>query len=101
MAKAEMTKSDVTGKDKTAKRFCLHCDDGTVLVHGTKDVTIAAGQLTGSVAAVAGWHCQVCADCEFDDGHGQRVSLAVAKLRKLANTQRASELKRDKPLIVR
>lgn len=79
MAKSDMTPSNVTGK-----RFCLQCDDGTVLVHDTKDVTIAVGQLTGSVAAVAGWHCPVCADCEFDDGQGRRVSLALAELRKLA-----------------
>lgn len=75
------------------KRFCLQCDDGTVLVHGTKDVAIAAGQLTGSVAAVAGWHCPVCADCEFDDGHGQRVSLAIVELRKLADKQRGDLLR--------
>lgn len=88
MAKSDMNPSNVTGK-----RFCLQCDDGTVLVHDTKDVTIAVGQLTGSVAAVAGWHCPVCADCEFDDGQGQRVSLAIAELRKLADKQRADQLR--------
>lgn len=76
-----------------SKRFCLQCDDGTVLVHGTKDVTVAVGQLTAIVAAVAGWHCPVCADCEFDDGHGQRVSRAIADLRKLADKQRADLLR--------
>lgn len=86
MAKAEMTKV-------ASKRFCLQCDDGTVLVHGTKDVTVAVGKLTASVATVAGWHCPVCADCEFDDGHGQRVSLAIAELRKLADKQRGDLLR--------
>lgn len=75
------------------QRFCLQCDDGTLLVHGAKDVTITIDTLAATVPAVSGWHCAVCAECEFDDGEGQRYSEALSALRKLADKQRASELR--------
>ena len=59
------------------KRFCLQCDDGTLLAHGKKDLTITLGALSTTVPAVSGWHCPACADCQFDDGEGQRYGAAL------------------------
>ena len=39
-------------------------------------VTIGVGGLSAWVPAVSGWHCPVCADCQFDDGKGKRYSIA-------------------------
>lgn len=75
------------------KRFCLQCDDGTLLVHTKKDLTETVEGLSMSVSAVAGWHCPVCGDCEFDTGEGKRYSAALAELRRSANEKRAHELR--------
>ena len=75
------------------KRFCLQCDDGTLLTHGKKDLTIALGALSTTVLAVSGWHCPACADCQFDAGEGQRYGAALAALRDTFNQQRASALR--------
>ena len=83
-----MTDKKSTNK-AAAKRFCLQCDDGTLLAYAVRDVTARSGALSKVVSAVAGWHCPVCADCEFADGQGQRVSQAIAELRMLADKQRA------------
>lgn len=47
-------------------RYCLNCDDGTPLDYDVRDVS---GEIDGerfTVAAVAGWHCPVCDEVEFD-----------------------------------
>ena len=75
------------------KRFCLQCDDGTVLAHRAKNVAIALNGLTTTVLSVRGWHCPVCADCQFDDGEGQRYSAALEALRNAANLQRAAAMR--------
>lgn len=77
----------------STKRFCLQCDDGTVLDHGKKDLVIALGALSTTVPAVSGWHCPVCTDCQFDDGEGQRYGAALEALRETLNQQRASALR--------
>jgi HTH-type transcriptional regulator/antitoxin MqsA len=64
-----------------------------LLVHGAKDVTITIEALAATIPAVSGWHCPVCAECEFDDGEGQRYSEVLSALRKLADKQRATELR--------
>jgi HTH-type transcriptional regulator/antitoxin MqsA len=56
------------------KRFCLQCDDGTELEHGREDLSFFYRGQTLIVPQVAGWHCPVCHDMEFDDGEGQRYS---------------------------
>jgi HTH-type transcriptional regulator / antitoxin MqsA len=75
------------------KRFCLQCDDGTLLAHGTKDLAITMGKLVTTVPAVSGWFCPVCADCQFDKGEGQRYGKALEELRQLANQQRAAAMR--------
>lgn len=59
------------------ERFCLQCDDGTLLVHEKRDLSFTYRDRTGTVSAVSGWHCPVCGECEFDDGEGKRYSAAM------------------------
>ncbi len=75
------------------KRLCLQCDDGTVLAHAKQDMVERIEDLSVTVAAVSGWHCPVCGECEFDDGEGQRYSAALAALRKSVGEKRAHELR--------
>jgi HTH-type transcriptional regulator/antitoxin MqsA len=60
-------------------RYCLQCDDGTVLEFGTRDV---AGEIRGApylARRIRGWHCPVCGDVEFaqDDDGALRVGAAI------------------------
>lgn len=71
------------------EKFCLQCDDGTVLVHGKKDLAIKVNDLSAIVPSVSGWHCPVCGECEFDDCEGKRYSGAMNELRQQAIHQRA------------
>jgi HTH-type transcriptional regulator/antitoxin MqsA len=48
-------------------RYCLQCDDGTVLELKVKDVTIVAEHVVRTVADIAGWHCPKCGEIEFID----------------------------------
>jgi HTH-type transcriptional regulator/antitoxin MqsA len=61
-------------------RYCLQCDDGALLAHGTKNVSgVIAGE-PYTAERVTGWHCPVCGEVEFDAADGQsaaRLSAAV------------------------
>ena len=75
-------------------RYCLQCDDGTVLEHGTRALSFAYHGATTHVPDVSGWHCPVCGDVEFDAGEGERYSTVVeafcaARDRELGATVRA------------
>ena len=59
------------------KRFCLQCDDGTLLEHGARDLSFTRHTRTHTVPQVWGWHCPVCADCQFDDNEGERYGAAM------------------------
>jgi len=72
------------------KRYCLQCDDGTMLAHRKIDKTITMDALVQRVPQVSGWHCPVCGECEFDDGEGKRYSAALTALRERANAERAA-----------
>jgi len=52
--------------------LCRQCNDGTEMSYGKKDMTITYGVMSRPVFAVAGWHCPVCKECEFDLGEGMR-----------------------------
>ena len=74
-------------------RFCLQCDDGTVLEYGTWD---ARGDLHGEayeVRAVTGWHCPKCGEIEFAEGEGKRHNAAIETARRAAEKRRAAELR--------
>jgi len=75
------------------KRYCLQCDDGTLLEHGNVDKTIMIDALSVVVPQVSGWHCPSCHDCEFDDGEGKRYSAALSVLRKQADAERAASMR--------
>ena len=74
-------------------RYCLQCDDGTRLTHRKLDMTVAIGALSEVVPAVAGWHCPVCAECEFDRGEGERFALALARVRVRFTEERAAAVR--------
>lgn len=75
------------------KRYCLQCDDGTVLVHGARDMTAAVDGVAFVVEQVRGWHCPACGECEFDDGEGTRYSAALEAARARADLERAEEIR--------
>lgn len=75
------------------KRYCLQCDDGTVLVHGARDMTVAVDGVAVVVEQVRGWHCPVCGECEFDDGEGKRYSAALEAARVRADRERIEEIR--------
>lgn len=80
------------------KKFCLQCDDGTLLKHGKRDLSFIYRERTLTVPQVSGWHCPVCSECEFDDGEGKRYSDAVDAFaavvdREFANSLRATRKK--------
>ncbi len=77
-------------------KFCLQCDDGTLLLHGKQDLIAKAGKLETTVHAVSGWHCPTCGECEFDAGEGQRFSAAIEGLRTEWNKQRGAALRADR-----
>jgi len=68
-------------------KYCLQCDDGTQLVHTSKDVTVSVGGRTMRIEGISGWHCPVCGESEFDAGEGKRYSAALAQLRAQAIKQ--------------
>ncbi len=74
--------------------FCLQCDDGTLLVNETKDVTLTVDDLRTVVPAVQGWHCPVCGEIEFtESASSDRYSADLAALRLAANKQRADSVR--------
>lgn len=74
-------------------RFCLQCDDGTPLVHEARDMTLTIDGRTSTVAAVLGWHCPVCGECEFDGAEGERYGAALEVLRAQVTADNASALR--------
>lgn len=60
-------------------KYCLQCDDGTVLELAIKDVTVEAHGETRVVPEVAGWHCPVCGEVEFVDTEGSERHMEALK----------------------
>jgi HTH-type transcriptional regulator/antitoxin MqsA len=58
-------------------KFCLQCDDGTMLEHDKRNLTFTYRDHELTVPLVSGWHCPACRECEFDDGEGKRYSTLV------------------------
>jgi len=77
-----------------APRYCLQCDDGTLLEHGVRDISKMMDGEWLHVPDVAGWHCPVCGEIEFDEGHGVRYSRALEELRERIQARKAQELRR-------
>ena len=77
----------------TGARYCLQCDDGTVLEHGRRDIAYSYRNHTTCVPAVLGWHCPVCGECEFDEGEGKRYSDAVDAFSSGVDREQAASLR--------
>ena len=78
------------------KKFCLQCDDGTQMIRGLKDLVISRGSQSRVLSAVAGWHCPVCGDCQFDDGQGKRYSEMLEEVSQLETLERARQLRANR-----
>lgn len=74
-------------------RYCLQCDDGTALEHGKRDLTYSYRNDVIVVAAVSGWHCPRCGECEFDEGEGKRYSEAVDAFSAAVDRELAASLR--------
>jgi len=74
-------------------RSCLQCDDGTMLEYGVRDLSDTLDGEPFYVPAVEGWHCPVCGEVEFAEGHGVRYNQALRAARERANERRAQELR--------
>ena len=75
------------------KRFCLQCDDGTLLEYGARDMVETIKGLSVTIPQVRGWHCPVCRECEFIDGEGKRFSAELEALRKGVDKRRAESFR--------
>lgn len=58
-------------------KFCLQCDNGTLLEHDKCDLSFSYRDHNLIVPDISGWHCSVCGECEFDGGEGKRYSDAI------------------------
>ena len=75
------------------KHLCLNCEKAD-MVRGkmNKVVEYRGKQIT--IAAVNGWHCPACGECEFASGEGKRYAVAVEQLREATDKQESVELAR-------
>jgi HTH-type transcriptional regulator/antitoxin MqsA len=76
-------------------RYCLQCDDGTILELDTRDVSDTVRGEPYFVAQVSGWHCPVCGEIEFalGDDSGLRYSEALTAASARANERDAKALR--------
>ncbi len=75
------------------RRFCLQCDDGTLLEHGARDLSFTSNARTHTVSQIRGWHCPVCGDCHFDDQEGDRYGAAMDEFSAQVNADVAASLR--------
>jgi HTH-type transcriptional regulator / antitoxin MqsA len=81
-------------------RFCLQCDDGTLLNYQTKDVLIEIRGESCIVDQVTGWHCSVCGEIEFSDNESsERHWDAIEALSNKAKKRDAALLARTRKLL--
>jgi HTH-type transcriptional regulator/antitoxin MqsA len=73
-------------------RYCFQCDDGTVLEHGTRDITTTIRGVQYTVTSVTGWHCPKCGECEFDRSTGDAERFS-AELDKAILAHQAAEIR--------
>lgn len=75
------------------KHLCLNCEKAD-MVRGKKDKLVEYRGKCITIAAVDGWHCPACNECEFTKGEGKRYALAVEQFRATIDKQEAVELAR-------
>ncbi len=54
----------------------------------------ATSPCRSAIAAVDGWHCPACGECEFYRGESKRYAAAVEQLREAIDKQESAELAR-------
>jgi HTH-type transcriptional regulator/antitoxin MqsA len=74
-------------------RYCLQCDDGTILEYGAKDVRRSIYGEAYEVLAVKGWHCPKCGEIEFVDDDAERYGDALEAAYEAYEKRRATEIK--------
>ena len=75
------------------KHLCLNCEKAD-MVRGKNDKVVEYRGKQITVAAVGGWHCPACGECEFSRGEGKRYAAAVEQLREEIDKQESAELAR-------
>ena len=74
-------------------RECLNCEQG-ILRHAVKDVPYEYKDHATVVPKIAGWHCPLCHEVEFDEGEGERFSDAIKRIAAEIDAQESAELAR-------
>ena len=75
------------------KHLCLNCEKAD-MVHGKQDKEVEYRGKRITIAAVDGWHCPVCGECEFAKGEGKRYAKAVEQFREAIDKEESAELAR-------
>lgn len=75
------------------KHLCLNCEKAD-MVRGKKDKVVEYRGKKITIAAVDGWHCAACNECEFARSEGKRYAAAVEQLREAVDKQESAELAR-------
>lgn len=75
------------------KHLCLNCEKAN-MVRGKKDKIVKYRARKVTIAAVDGWHCPACGECEFAAGEGTRYAVAVEQLRIETDKHESAELAR-------
>ena len=75
------------------KHLCLNCEKAD-MVRGKKDKVVEYRGKQITIAAVDGWHCPACGECEFSRGEGKRYAAAVERLREAIDKLESVELAR-------
>ncbi len=60
-------------------RKCLNCGKGNLL-HAARNVAYQYKMHSTVVPKVAGWHCPLCHEVEFDPGEGKRFGEAIKRI---------------------
>lgn len=74
-------------------RKCLNCGKGN-LRHAVKDVPYEYKGHATVAPKVAGWHCPLCREVEFDSGEGKRFGEAIKSIAATIDAREATELAR-------
>lgn len=75
------------------KHLCLNCEKAG-MVRGKKDKVVEYRGKQVTIAAVDGWHCPACGECEFSRGEGKRYAATMEQLRAAIDMHESSELAR-------
>ena len=75
------------------RHLCLNCEKAD-MVRGQKDKMVDYRGVQIKIAAVNGWHCPKCGECEFANGEGKRYAKTVEQRREAIDKEESAELAR-------